>query len=161
MSFFIKKKNLFVVSLLVGCFAFLIYLPTLDHEFVNWDDTEYILKNENIQSLDSSSLKWMFTSFYSANWHPLTWFSHSIDYKIWGQNTKDMKFMSIRQRPVLKGIRQGLKVFLKEYSGFLLTFFRCRLSLALKSKSKSGSRQKPYDARALKVKPIQWLGRHG
>ena len=46
MSFFTKNNNLFVVALLVGCFAFLIYLPTLDHEFVNWDDPEYILKNK-------------------------------------------------------------------------------------------------------------------
>ena len=104
MSFFTKKNNLFVVALLVGCFAFLIYLPTLDHEFVNWDDPEYILKNENIQSLNSSSLKWMFTSFYSANWHPLTWFSHSIDFKIWGQNPRGHHLSNI----IFHGIKSGL-----------------------------------------------------
>ena len=55
----------------------------LDNGFVlNWDDFEYVTENPMIQ-------KWanffeMTVSFHSANWHPLTWFSHSLDYQIYG-----------------------------------------------------------------------------
>ena len=117
MSFFSNKNNFVVAAvLLVGCFAFLIYLPTLDHGFVNWDDPEYILKNKNIQSLDSSSLKWMFTSFYSANWHPLTWFSHSIDFKIWGLNPSGHHFSNILYHGVNSSLVAILVFYLVSYS---------------------------------------------
>ncbi len=76
----VKKHNFLIAALIIGCVAIVLYLPALNHGFVNWDDPEYIYNNKNIQSLDASSLKWMFTEFYAANWHPLTWLSHAIDF---------------------------------------------------------------------------------
>lgn len=37
-----------------------------------------------IHSLDVKNLWEMATSYYMANWHPLTWFSHAIDYQLFG-----------------------------------------------------------------------------
>jgi tetratricopeptide (TPR) repeat protein len=81
-----KSKNLLIVSSLVSLLTILVYLPALQNDFVNWDDDEYVYENPAIQSIGIKSIKWMFTAFHSANWHPLTWFSHAIDYAIWGLN---------------------------------------------------------------------------
>ncbi len=83
MTFFNSK---FLLSL-VGLFFLTVigFRGVLDNGFVlNWDDFEYVTENLMIQ-------KWpnffeMATSFYAANWHPLTWFSHALDYQVYGLN---------------------------------------------------------------------------
>jgi tetratricopeptide (TPR) repeat protein len=82
----IYKRNVWTFAFFVVLITVVIYLPTLQNEFINWDDDIYIYKNQNIRSLDFMFLKWMFTAFHAYNWHPLTWFSHAIDYAIWGLN---------------------------------------------------------------------------
>ncbi len=84
------KKNGRRIEYLLACFtasaAFLVYLRTLQNVFVNWDDNGYIYENPHIHAFNAAFLKWAFSSFYYANWHPLTWMSHAIDYAIWGLN---------------------------------------------------------------------------
>jgi tetratricopeptide (TPR) repeat protein len=70
--------------LAVSLLTFLVYLPAADGEFLNWDDNEYVSENPHIQRLDSRFLAWAFTSFHSLNWHPVTWISHALDYRLWG-----------------------------------------------------------------------------
>ena len=76
----------YYVAASVSLFTFLIYLASLKNGFVNWDDTQYLLENAHIQSIDSSFLRWAFFDFYADNWHPLTWLSHALDYAMWGWN---------------------------------------------------------------------------
>jgi tetratricopeptide (TPR) repeat protein len=70
----------------ISLLTFIIYLPSLRNEFVNWDDDAYVYINPNIRSFDSAFFNWAFSNFYSNNWHPLTWISHALDYAIWGLN---------------------------------------------------------------------------
>jgi hypothetical protein len=70
----------------ISLLTFIIYLPSLQNEFVNWDDNLYIYDNPFIRSLNTAFFKWAFFDFYAANWHPLTWMSHAIDYAVWGLN---------------------------------------------------------------------------
>jgi len=52
-----------------------------------FDDTEYILRNQTLQQgLTLGSLGWALTAMYAANWHPLTWVSHLLDYQLFGLN---------------------------------------------------------------------------
>jgi hypothetical protein len=62
----------------------MVYLPALQNEFVNWDDNLYIYENHRIRSIDLGFVKWIFTAVVSSNWHPLTLFSHALDYALWG-----------------------------------------------------------------------------
>jgi hypothetical protein len=39
-------------------------------------------------------MAWAFTTFHSANWHPLTWLSHMIDSQIFGLNAGGHLFVS-------------------------------------------------------------------
>ena len=77
-KFLLSLAGLFLLTVMV-------FRGVLDNGFVlNWDDFEYVTENPMIQ-------KWanffeMTVSFHSANWHPLTWFSHALDYQIYGLN---------------------------------------------------------------------------
>jgi len=63
----------------------LLYGRVLGHEFVQFDDYEYIVDNPFVrQGLSLEGVRWAFTSFHAANWHPLTWISHMIDSELFG-----------------------------------------------------------------------------
>ena len=54
--------------------------------FVNYDDPIYVTQNPHVQQLSEKNLLWAFSVGYNSNWHPLTWISHMVDYRIWGTN---------------------------------------------------------------------------
>ena len=70
----------------VGFVTFLVFLPTLQNDFINWDDSLYVYENPLIRSFDTQLLISAFGDFYAGFWHPLTWISHALDYAIWGLN---------------------------------------------------------------------------
>ena len=73
-------------GIIIILITFLIYVPALKNDFVNWDDDVYVYKNNYIHSLQPQAIAWMLTAFHVGNWHPLTWLSHAADYAIWGLN---------------------------------------------------------------------------
>jgi len=79
-----RFRSLWVcLFLLLG--TFLTFAPVLNHEFIPFDDREYVTENEYVQQgWTSAGLKWAFTSGHSANWHPLTWLSHMLDVELYG-----------------------------------------------------------------------------
>ena len=62
------------------------FLPSLQGEFVNWDDVNTLLNNPDYKGLGWTQLGWMFTTFYMGHYQPLTWLSWSIDFLLWGAN---------------------------------------------------------------------------
>jgi len=71
----------------VGLFVLAIgvYLPTLWHDWLNYDDNLYITENvELARGISGSGVAWAFTTFYGANWFPLTWLSWMLDFEIFG-----------------------------------------------------------------------------
>ena len=62
-----------------------VYVQAWQHDFVNCDDDEYVYENPDIQrGLTPASAWWAITQAHSANWHPLTWMSHTIDWQVFG-----------------------------------------------------------------------------
>ena len=62
------------------------FYPVLRNGLINLDDPGYVALNSHIQrGLTWDSLKWAFTAVDSANWHPLTWLSHMLDYQVFGE----------------------------------------------------------------------------
>ena len=106
-----KTKNILLFRWLYFFAIFLVvlvvYRGALDLEFVNWDDPFYVYKNPLIQSLDWSHILQMVTEFHSANWHPLTWLSHALDYRFYELNPWGHHLTNI----ILHGLNTGL-VFL-------------------------------------------------
>jgi tetratricopeptide (TPR) repeat protein len=79
-------KVLFV-SLCLIVAIIIAYAQASNFDFVDFDDGSYITENSHVQEgLTVESIIWAFTAFHSANWHPLTWFSHMLDCQLYGLN---------------------------------------------------------------------------
>jgi tetratricopeptide (TPR) repeat protein len=83
------KQNLRLnvwICLGLGLITFALYLPTVRHEFIQFDDQQYVTENLHVQAgLSSSGIRWAF-GFHASNWHPLTWLSHMLDCQLYGLN---------------------------------------------------------------------------
>jgi len=65
----------------------LIYVQTLGHSFVFYDDLDYVRNNVHVRrGLTFSSVSWAFQTTAESNWHPLTWLSHMLDCQLFGLN---------------------------------------------------------------------------
>ena len=64
-----------------------LYLPATGNSFVVFDDRDYVTENPYVHDgLSWNTIKWAFTSTAAANWHPLTWLSHALDYQLFALN---------------------------------------------------------------------------
>ncbi len=69
--------------LLFGTLA--LYSPVRGHDFVNYDDDDYIVKNPHVtDGLTWQAIRWSVTSTEQSNWHPMTWLSHALDCQLFG-----------------------------------------------------------------------------
>jgi tetratricopeptide (TPR) repeat protein len=85
-----------ILVLLLIVLTLVFYNPVVHNGFVFLDDSPYILKNPNIQNgLTWQTVKWAFSSFYIANWHPLSWLSHALDYQLFGLNPAGHHYVSL------------------------------------------------------------------
>jgi protein O-mannosyl-transferase len=63
----------------------LVYCRTFDHPFVELDDRFYVTQNQHVQAgLTAEGVRWAFTTYDCANWHPLTWLSLQLDGTLYG-----------------------------------------------------------------------------
>ena len=73
-----------VVSAALAAVAAAVYRNVAGFSFV-FDDGGFILSNPPILGgLSRESVRWAFTTTYTANWHPLTWLSHLLDVSLFG-----------------------------------------------------------------------------
>jgi protein O-mannosyl-transferase len=80
-----SDRRIACIAVGLAVVAFFLYYPVTRNQFVNYDDPTYVLENSHIQSgLSWNSLRWAFRSTDAANWHPLTWLSHALDYQLYG-----------------------------------------------------------------------------
>jgi hypothetical protein len=79
------KKITAAVAFVLAAVTLTLYLPMLQHGFVNYDDPDYITGNAHVKTgLTWSGIVWAFQSGEAANWHPLTWISHMLDCQLFG-----------------------------------------------------------------------------
>jgi hypothetical protein len=64
----------------------LVFLRAVTCDFINWDDTDYLLNNEIFRTFDLNMVFRAFTTIPINYWIPLTWISYAIDYQFWGMN---------------------------------------------------------------------------
>lgn len=85
-NFFKTNRELIVFTVLT-VLVLAIYWQTTGFGFINLDDNLYVYDNPAVLSgLNQASIKWAFSAFFSANWHPLTWLSHMLDVQLFGRN---------------------------------------------------------------------------
>ena len=65
----------------------LVFGQTVRHEFVNFDDPEYVCENPQVSAgLTAHGITWAFTQSHGANWIPVTWVSLMLDCQLYGLN---------------------------------------------------------------------------
>ena len=86
-GFTLPRKSILVLGLALLAGTAAVYLQVHRHPFVNLDDDVYVTLNSHIDSgLKWSTVEWALTTYYAANWHPLTWISHALDCQVFQQN---------------------------------------------------------------------------
>src|SRR5262245_40555174 len=57
------------------------------HGYTNYDDPDYAADNVYVRSgLTIDGVRYAFTSFDCANWHPITWLSLMLDVELFGDS---------------------------------------------------------------------------
>jgi Tfp pilus assembly protein PilF len=80
-----KRSVIICVLLATGTLA--LYSRVVHAGFLRYDDDRYVVENTYVRSgLHWSTVHWAFTTFEQANWHPLTWLSHALDFQLFGLN---------------------------------------------------------------------------
>src|SRR4051794_40204154 len=76
--------------------TWLVFGQTLKHEFINYDDPDYVYRNATVMSgLTIHGVVTVFTHIYSNNWHPITMLSHMLDCQLFGVNPNGHHFTNV------------------------------------------------------------------
>ena len=80
-----KYTTLIIVLLVIACLA--TYGRIVGNDFVNYDDDRLITENNYVQTgFNAQSVKWAFTNASLEYWHPLTWLSIMLEWRLFGTN---------------------------------------------------------------------------
>jgi protein O-mannosyl-transferase len=93
---FSKKQVSIIISAALVTATLAAYEPIRHNYFVSYDDDLYIMKNPIVTGgTTGDSIILAFTKLYAANWHPLTWLSHMLDYRLFGLNPAGYHYVSV------------------------------------------------------------------
>jgi protein O-mannosyl-transferase len=84
-----------LLCLLLAAVVLMFYSPVTHNGFI-YDDNGYITINPHVRSgLTWATVKWAFTTYQQANWHPLTWLSHALDCELFGLNPAGPHYVNV------------------------------------------------------------------
>src|SRR2546430_14734746 len=81
-----QRGGSWLVPVLIARVTLAAFLPTLNNQFVAWDDGKNFLDNPHYRGLAWTHLRWMWTTFHMGHYIPLTWMTLGLDYVLWGMN---------------------------------------------------------------------------
>jgi len=64
--------------------TFIVFMPSLNNGFTNWDDDKYITTNPDITAIDAAHIKKIGTTAYVGNYQPLTMVTYMAEYALFG-----------------------------------------------------------------------------
>lgn len=83
------KKHVFALCVLL-IVPLIIYGQVLHHDFINFDDQDYVTENPYVQKgLTVDSTAWAFSLHDNdlTYWHPLAYMAHMLDYQLFGMKS--------------------------------------------------------------------------
>ncbi|MGH9642608.1 MAG: hypothetical protein ACRD3Q_09285, partial [Terriglobales bacterium] len=90
------EKQTLICCLALAALVLIAYNGVTRNAFVNYDDEGYIVNNSHVRAgLTWETVKWSFTTYDQANWHPLTWLSHALDIELFGLNPAGHHYTSV------------------------------------------------------------------
>jgi tetratricopeptide (TPR) repeat protein len=80
----------------LAAITFAVFFPALSAGFVDYDDPLYVSNNPDVKAgLSAAGIRWAFTTYHAANWHPLTWLSLQLDATLWGNDPRGFHLTSV------------------------------------------------------------------
>ncbi|MGA3107395.1 MAG: tetratricopeptide repeat protein [Terriglobales bacterium] len=90
------RQRTLLLCLLLTVFVLAFYNPVTHNRFIRFDDDGYITDNPEVRAgLTWETVKWSFTTYQQANWHPLTWLSHALDCELFGLNPAGPHYVNV------------------------------------------------------------------
>jgi tetratricopeptide (TPR) repeat protein len=84
-----------ICAVLVGT-AWFVFAQTLGHQFVTYDDPQYVYANPDVSAgVSLTGISWAFTHTIAGHWHPLTTLSHMLDCQLFKLNPSGHHFTSV------------------------------------------------------------------
>ena len=84
-----------ICAVLAGI-TWLVFAQTVRHQFVTYDDPQYVYANPDITAgISPGRIAWAFTHTIAGNWHPLTTISHMSDCQLYGLNPAGHHFTNV------------------------------------------------------------------
>ena len=72
------------------------FLPVLGHDFVEYDDPEYVTDNPQVRSgLSLQGVRWASQAVVVSQWYPLTLLSHMLDVELFGLDARGHHLTSL------------------------------------------------------------------
>jgi hypothetical protein len=91
----LRRKPMLLGALLVFS-TLLLYSAVRHYEFLDFDDSQYVIKNIHVSTgWKLGNVAWAFTTFYAANWHPVTWLSHMTDCQLFGLSSGSQHMVNV------------------------------------------------------------------
>jgi protein O-mannosyl-transferase len=84
-----------ICAVLVGI-TWIVFAQTIRHEFVAYDDPQYVYANPDISAgVSPRRIAWAFTHTIAGNWHPLATISHMLDCQLYGLDPAGHHFTNV------------------------------------------------------------------
>ena len=84
-----RERGFFLVLLLLAlAFTWIAMSPCLNNGFINWDETEYIIRNPRIKTLSFDSVKAIFSAKDLGMYSPLSTLTYALEYRFAGLNPR-------------------------------------------------------------------------
>jgi len=77
---FNEKSRYRLVLLFILVLTYFSFSPSLNNDFINWDDPAYVIDNKTIKNLSFDGIKEIFKSTVLGNYHPLTTLTFAVEY---------------------------------------------------------------------------------
>jgi len=88
-SFFHKPAGTFLICLLLFGLTVWAFAPALKTNFQFYDENGELGMNTHMRGGFSwHNLRWALFSLEYSNWYPLTWISHMLDFRLFGENPR-------------------------------------------------------------------------
>ncbi len=89
------RRELIICGLLAGI-TLAMYWPVRNHDFIYFDDPQYVTENTHVTNgLSWQSVRWALSTPVAANWHPVTTLSHVLDCQLFGVNPGAQHLVSV------------------------------------------------------------------
>lgn len=91
-----QKKHKYIITFFLIVACAIAFGPIANNDFVGYDDDRLITENSHIQDgIHLNSILWAFTDTHHEYWHPLTWLSLMLDWRLFGANASGHHIVSL------------------------------------------------------------------